>query len=237
VIIDDDARQIRKRLAACQQRRLPDRSLVAFPIAYHNKDAPGTLFESQRQRHAGSHREAVSQRAGRCLDSRNQGTVGMPTQNAVVLLERTQDIRREKAFRSQDGIVGDRSVSFTQHEAIAILTARFLRIILHHTIVQDPEHIQRRMRAGIMLFVARRQCHQLPDAFKLYIHTCILSFQCPRHIAAHVSKLTTHDVSNAHAAIYDTPDAAHLKRAKVQSPLFSCTEYVQKTRAFPEPWN
>jgi hypothetical protein len=65
--------------------------------------------------------------------------------------EAVERIHGDDALRGEDGVEGGRPVAFREDEAV---------VLSEDAVAQDPEHVERRERAPVVLLVAGQACEQ-----------------------------------------------------------------------------
>ena len=83
----------------------------------------------------------------------------MSTKNALPFEKGFEDSRWEEAFVGKNGVERDAAVPLAQNKAIPVLAPRIFRVVMHHTIIEHPEHIESGARTAVMLLIASCQCH------------------------------------------------------------------------------
>ena len=140
-----DHRQAFQPDAAGVLDRLPVAALVQLAVADQAVDAPAA------ERGADGDRQAVAERAARDLDARNARAVGVVAERRVERAEVVQPLLGEVALGREHRVVGHRPVPLREEKPV---------VVLQDAVVEDPEHVERRERARIVLLVAAHPLEQ-----------------------------------------------------------------------------
>src|SRR5262249_42923152 len=100
IVVDDDANPI-ELAPTGKHRRFPQRALVALSVADRDVDSVVAAGNAPGKRHAQANRQAMTERAGRCLDTRRAMRAGMLRKPAAVAVELVEPGGRKKAAHRQ----------------------------------------------------------------------------------------------------------------------------------------
>src|SRR5439155_26886924 len=140
----------------------PVRTLVELRVATeHDHAFVRRSLRAEREGRTDRDREAVSERTGRGLDAGNLVPIRVRAERVAPLEEPGQDVFREEPLRGEDGVVRARAVTLAEDEPVAGLVARRGGVHVEHAVVQDPERVERRRAALVVLLVAGRERHEL----------------------------------------------------------------------------
>src|SRR3989337_1665383 len=110
------------------------------------------------------HRTSGAQRSRRHLDPGHPMAVGVAAEDPLPGLETGHLLGREEALVGEDGEQRQRAVALAHEEAITGLAAGVARVVAEDAVVEDPEDVERRVGARVVLLVAAGQRHQLFNA-------------------------------------------------------------------------
>ena len=150
VLIDDGDEIIRLELVR-RHGGFPDLALIELAVAGHDVDAIVEPIEPRRQRVAQADRQALAQRACRCLYPGEPAHVRMAFQGAPDLAQGCEHIGGEVTGFGEHGVEQRGAVTFAQDEPIALGPARLLRVVAHDAAeVQRHGDLDAGQRAGRM---------------------------------------------------------------------------------------
>jgi hypothetical protein len=96
----------------------------------------------------------VAERPARDLDAAHEHAVGVVAERRVEAAETGEAVGIEEALGGKDRVVGGGPMALGEQEAVAIGVVGVSRIDPQHAVVENPEHVERRERAPVVLLVA-----------------------------------------------------------------------------------
>ena len=155
VVVDHDRGEAAEPEPAGELHRLPVAALVELGVADQaDTRAPGARAP-QAERRAHRDGQAVPERAARDLHARDEQAIGVIAQRRVEAAEAGQAVDVDEALGGQDRVVGGRAVALGEQEAVALGIVGGARVQAQDAVVEDPQHVERRERAAVVLLVAR----------------------------------------------------------------------------------
>ena len=128
----DDSDQVIEALVSREHRSFPHLALLAFAVTHEGEHRRLRTVELQAERHAGSDREALAERARRCLNARKLPAIGMALKAAVQLAQRGELFFREVASLGKRGVKRRCRMALRKKETVTVFGLRIFRIVLEH---------------------------------------------------------------------------------------------------------
>ena len=156
VVVDDDRGEAAEREPAGELDGLPVAALVELGVAdqaEHARPPAPARLEAERRAHRDG--QAVAERAARDLHPGHEHVIGVVAQRRVEVAEAGEVVDVDEALRGEDRVVGGRAVALGEQEAVALGIVGRARVQAQDAVVEDPQHVERRERAPVVLLVAR----------------------------------------------------------------------------------
>ena len=164
VVVDDDHREAPEPEPARELHGFPVAALVELGVAHEADDArAGLAPRVERERHADRDRQPVAERAAGDLDAGDERAVGVIAEPRVEAAEVGEALDVDEALGGEDGVVRRRAVALGEQEAVALGIVGLARVDAQDAVVEDPEHVERRERAPVVLLVAGEPREQLRE--------------------------------------------------------------------------